>query len=167
MAFTFTLSPYADAEVGTGDKLNTLNDGSGKAYSLQAHIAFDGTQSDDDVIPLGIVHGNDIIVAGGYGNDALTGMTDVDLGLYTLDGEAVDVDLFVDGDSLASAQATKFGDNALSAVGVSAIEDSVKKLGDISADVDEYSQYVVALTLNTAGSASGDFVVKYDIIRSN
>lgn len=167
MAFTFTLSPYAGKEFGTGDKLATLNDGSGKAYSLQAAVAFDGTQSNGDVIPLMVVQGNDILVAGGYGNDALTGMTDVDIGLYTLDGVAVDADLFVDGDSLATAQATKFGDNALSAAAVSAIEDSVKKIGDLSGDVDEYSQYVIALTLNTAGSASGDFVVKYDIIRSN
>lgn len=167
MAFTFTLSPYNGADFGTGDKLSTLNDGSGKAYSLQAAVAFDGTQTNGDVIPLMIVHGNDILVDGGYGNDALTGMSDVDIGLYDLDGTAIDADLFVDGDSLASAQATKFGDNALSATAVSAIEDSVKKIGDLSADVDENSQYVVALTVNTAGSASGDFVVKYDIIRSN
>ena len=165
MAFTFTLSPYDSIQ--EGEKLDSINDGSGKAYSIQAHVAFDGTQSDGDVIPLAILHGNDILVEGGYGNDGLTGMTNVDLGLYTLDGEAVDADLFVDGDSLATAQTTPYGDNALSAASVSAIEDRVKQLGDVSADVDEYTQYVLALTVNTAGSASGDFVVKYDIIRSN
>ena len=165
MAFTFTLSPYESLQ--EGEKLKTLNDGSGKAYSIQAAVAFDGTQSNGDIIPLAILHGTDVLIEGGYGNDALTGMTDVDLGVYTIDGTAVDADLFVDGDSLASAQATPYGDNALSATNVSAIEDRVKKLGDVSADVSTEEFYVLALTVNTAGSASGDFVVKYDILRQN
>ena len=165
MAFDFTLSPYDSLQ--EGEKLNTINDGSGKTYAIQAHVAFDGTQANADVIPLGILHGTDVVYLGGYGNDTLTGMTDIDIGLYTLDGVAVDADLFVDGDSLATAQATPYGDNALSAAAVSAIEDRVKKLGDVSAAVSTSEYYVLALTLNAAGSASGDFVVKYEIIRQN
>lgn len=164
MAFTFTLSPYSSAEIGTGDKINTLLDGSGKNYEATAIVEFDGTQSDGDVIPLFTVYGNDVVVDGGYSNRALSGMTDVDIGLYDLDGTAVDADFFTDGDSLATAQLNRFGDTA---VGALTFEDSVKKIGDISADVDEYSQYVVALTVNTAGSASGAFALKFDIIRSN
>lgn len=165
MAFNFDLSPLDD--IATGDKLNTKNDGSGKTYRLQATVTFDGTQSNADVIPLFIVHGTDIITGGGYYNAALAGMTDIDLGLYDLDGNAVDADFFVDGDSLASAQTTRYGDDALSATNVSAAGDEQTQLGDLSADVDTTRQYVVAMTLNTAGSASGAFRLRYDVIRSN
>ena len=165
MAFTFTLSPYDSLDAG--EKLNNTLDGSGKAYSLLAKVSFDGTQTNGDVIPLGIVHGSDVFVDGGYGNDALSGLTDLDIGLYDFDGNEIDKDFFVDGDSLATAQATRYGDNAMSATNVSDIVDSTSKLGDLAAGLSTTESYVLAATVNTAGSASGDFVVKYDIIRQN
>jgi hypothetical protein len=165
MAFTFTLSPYDSLD--QGEKLNNTLEGSGKPYSLLAKVSFDGTQSDGDVIPLAVVHGSDVFVEGGYGNDALAGLTDLDIGLYDFDGNAVDADFFVDGDSLATAQATRFGDNAMSATNVSDIVDSTSKLGDLASSLETTESYVLAATVNTSGSASGDFVIKYDIIRQN
>lgn len=165
MAFTFTLSPLESLTEGERSNQRTVGNFELSAYLTK--VAFDGTQSDGDIIPLCVVNGNDIFLNGGYGNDALTGMTDVDIGLYKFDGTAVDADFFVDGDSLASAQTVKFGDNAMSATNVSDIVDSTSLLGDLSADVSTSEQYVLALTVNTAGSASGDFVLKYDVIKSN
>lgn len=165
MAFDFTLSPTGLSDLTSGERSSSQTEGNTRSESLIYKVAFDGTQSDGDVIPLGVVYGTDIFVNGGYGNDALTGMTDVDIGLYDLEGNAVDADFFVDGDSLATAQATKFGDNAMSATNVSDIVDSVSKLGNLSGDVRTDEVYVLALTLNVAGSASGDFVAKYDILR--
>lgn len=165
MAFTFKLSPLSS--LTDGERSNQRTVSNNEMQALLAKVSFDGTQSNGDVIPLFKVYGNDIFINGGYANDALTGMTDVDLGLYRIDGTAVDADFFVNGDSLASAQTTRYGDNALSATNVSNIVDNTSLLGDLSADLDVNEEYVVALTVNVAGSASGDFVVKYDVLRSN
>lgn len=167
MAFDFTLSPLDMTSLQIGERSASRTEGNNRYEKLIYKVSFDGTQSDDDVIPLGVVYGNDIFVNGGYGNDALTGMTDVDIGLYKLDGTAVDADFFVSGDSLASAQATKFGDDAMSATNVSDIVDSTTLLGNLSSDLDAAELYVLALTVNTAGSASGDFVLGYEVLRSN
>ena len=167
MAFTYTLSPLTGAEFGTGERSASRTEGNTRFESLVYKISFDGTQTNADVIPLGLVYGNDIFLNGGYGNDALTGLTDIDIGLYTLEGVAVDADFFVDGDSLASAQATRFGDNAMSATNVSDIVDSTTMLGDLAATLSTSEVYVLAATINAAGSASGDFVLKYDVLRQN
>lgn len=167
MAFTYTLSPLLGLELGTGEKVDGRFGAATKNYTLVQKITFDGTQTNADVIPLGVVNGNDVFVSGNYWNDALTGLTDIDIGLYTLDGVAVDADFFVDGDSLATAQDTPFGDNAMSAAGVIAQGDRSTQLSDLSASIEAEKQYVLAATINAAGSASGVLEVKYEILRQN
>lgn len=166
MAFTFTGTDFT--ALGDGERYGELTKRNAEYSELYAKVTFAGAQSDGEIFPLFLVGGNDIIVGGGYYNEALAGMTDVDVGLYKIDGTAIDADFFVDGDSLATAQTTRYGDSILSATGVSAVGDEQLVLADLdTANLSRQEQYVVALTVNTAGSASGSFLAKFEVLSPN
>lgn len=92
-------------------------------------------------------------------NDAITGGTDYDLGLYeTNSGAVVDKDILMDGQSMASARASTAGWN----VGIASVDvaDLGKTLGELSAQTDPDGSYDVALTANTVGTAGGTITIK-------
>lgn len=97
---------------------------------------------------------------------ALTGLDDVDLGLYenTENGGAViDVDALLDGGDLTSALAQGSGLSPVSAVSLANQGKALYLLaGDVSS---ERQTYVLALTINANASAGGDVVVKLDLVR--
>ena len=166
MAFTFTGTDYNAIEDGEryGEAIKR-NSSYGEIF---ATVTFDGNQSDGNYYKLFHVYGNDIITGGGYYNTALAGMTDVDIGLYKTDGTVVDADFFVDGDSLATAQTARYGDSILSATNVSAAGDEQTILADLdTTNLSRQEEYVVALTVNTAGSASGSFFAKFEVKSPN
>lgn len=88
-------------------------------------------------------------------NDALTGCTDVDAGLYYIDtlnnsGAVIDADCFADGVSFASASTGK------SLVGQIDKANRLKPVWEIAGlTEDPKGELDIALTLNTAGSAAG------------
>lgn len=87
-------------------------------------------------------------------NTAVTGGTDYDLGLYTVDsGAVVDADILADGISMGSARAIATSNNA----GMTTIDiaNGGQTLGTLSAQTDVDSAYDIALTANTVGTASG------------
>ena len=166
MAFTFTGTDFT--ALGDGERYGEGIKRNASYREIFAKVTFAGAQSDGEIFPLFKVYGNDIIAGGGYYNEALTGMTDVDVGLYLLDSTVVDKDFFVDGDSLASAQTTRYGDSILSAAGVSAVGDEQTVLADLdTTNLSDQEQYIVALTVNTAGSASGSFLAKFEVLSPN
>ncbi len=166
MAFTFTGTDFT--ELDAGERYGEAIKRNASYREVFAKVTFAGAQSNGEIFPLFKVYGNDVIVGGGYYNEALTGMTDVDVGLYRLDSEVVDKDFFVDGDSLATAQTTRYGDSILSAANVSAVGDEQLTLASLdTTNLSEQEQYVVALTVNTAGSASGSFLAKFEILSPN
>jgi len=150
MTFNFDLSPLGGVSLTDGERSNSRTDGSYQDNSIVFAVDFDGTQSDGDIIPLAIVNGNDVFVEGGYWNDAITGLTDFDIGLYTKDGVLIGtaVDLFVDGDSLATAQNLAFGDDGMSSL--SAQGSRSTRIGDLVDALRTDEQYVLAATVNVA-----------------
>jgi len=85
-------------------------------------------------------------------NDALSGSTDCDIGLYNVDGGAVvDADLLEDGLALTSAG------SAFAPFGVTAPENAAKRLWELAGEtVDPGGEYDVVLTGTTIGTAAGD-----------
>ncbi len=95
-------------------------------------------------------------IAGTLNCDAVTSVTDADLGLYLTaeDGGAVkDVDLFLDGQSLAVEKETGSGINALTGLGMSNLGKTNYTL--LSDKANEYAMYDVALTLNATATGAG------------
>lgn len=91
--------------------------------------------------------------------DAITGGTDYDLGLYKVGvgGAAVDKDVLMDGQTLASALTRATG-HQLGLANVN-IADATKTLGELSAQTDVDTSYDIALTGNTAGTAAGTVTI--------
>lgn len=84
-------------------------------------------------------------------NDAITGMTDVDIGLFNTDGTVVDADILEDGLSLASAG------SAFAPFGAIAPENVGKRLWELlGLTQDPNIDYDIAATGNTSGAAAGD-----------
>lgn len=91
--------------------------------------------------------------------DAITGGTDYDLGLYEVGvgGAAVDKDVLMDGQTLASALTRATG-HQLGLQTVNAAN-ATKTLGELSAQTDIDAAYDIALTANTVGTADGTVTV--------
>ncbi len=88
-------------------------------------------------------------------NDAITSGTDYDLGLYETDlGAVIDVNVFMDGTSMASGRGLGSGVSGLTNVDVA---DLVKKIYEHAGDdiTDHKAGYDLAFTANTVGSAAG------------
>lgn len=91
-------------------------------------------------------------------NDAITGGTGFDVGLYDLDLAAVDDDAYASTVSLASASTT--GDEvAFEARNITAMGQKVWQDAGLSAD--PMSWYYLVLTGDTVGTAAGD--VSFDV----
>lgn len=92
--------------------------------------------------------------------DAITNGTDYDLGLYKvgIGGAAVDADVLMDGQSLASAL-TKASGHQLGLQTVDAA-DGEKTLGELSGQTDVDASYDICLTANTVGSAAGTVTIR-------
>lgn len=96
-------------------------------------------------------------------NEAVTGGTDYDLGIYkTSKGAAVDADRLMDGQSMATARARTSGWN-VGLVSIN-IEDSQMTIAEFGAETDADSSYDLALTANTVGTAAGTIIVQGTLV---
>lgn len=96
---------------------------------------------------------------------AITDATDADLGLYLTaeDGGTVkEVDIFLNGQSLAVAKDTGSEVSALTGLGYANLGSNLATLADDY--VNEYAVYDVALTLNAQPSTSGTVVVRMSFV---
>jgi len=100
-------------------------------------------------------------------NDAITGGTDWDLGLYEslsddgVGGGVIDADAFVDGADLSSGNARTAPLSGMSASPV-ALENVKKRIYEIAGDAQEDKRargYDIALTANVVGTAAGTITV--------
>lgn len=140
------------------------------AQDYTAIIAFEVAVADDDgsiyrlmknIAPDMIIEKIEIF------NDAITGGTDWDLGLYkNLDrgGAVITADVFVNGVSLASARVHGAGVDGLTNVN---IVDAVKRIYEHAGDTLNTRElgYDLALTANVVGAAAGTIVVKIKFVQ--
>lgn len=156
---------YVDANVVAGRLAEpALVNG---AECLSVIATFDVAAADDD----GSVYRVFKDVSSGFylyelsvSNDAITGGTDYDLGLYKTGlGAVVDKDKFADGFSMASARGVSAGWNAgMFSLDVAELN---KTLGELSGQTDIDGTYDIALTANTVGSAAGTITVRATFLK--
>lgn len=112
------------------------------------------------------VPSNFVPVSGEVTCAALTGLDDVDLGLYETDeqgGAVIVVNALADAMDLTGALAPGAGLSPISGV---ALDDQGKALYSLASDVSSERQaYVLALTINKDAAATGDVVVKLNLVR--
>ena len=99
-------------------------------------------------------------------NDAISGFTDANFGLYKpgAGGVAVDDNVFADAVSLASARGQGSDITLLSAVDIA---DSQKRLWELAAQTadDNDAEFDIAMTMITAGSTAGTIVLKGNFLQ--
>jgi hypothetical protein len=156
---------YVNADVVAGKKAVPAFFNSDEARSSKAIAAVDAADDDGSIYRILRVNANMVLHDITVTNDAITGGTDYDIGLYnvlggSLGGTVVDADAFADGLDVSSARAEGSGISGLSAV---AIADSQKRLWEFDSnatEADHPAEYDIAITANTVGTASGNVAVK-------
>ena len=134
--------------------------------SIVARAAITTGDSSTSIYRIAEVPSNFVAVSGEVTCEALTGLDDVDLGLYenTENGGAViDVDALTDAMDLTSALVPGLGLSPVSAVAIANQDDALYTLaGDVSS---ERQTYTLALTINKDCSAGGAVIVKLNLVR--
>lgn len=150
---------YTNADVEAGKKGASALVAGNQAVCIRETVEVAAGDDDGSVYRLfASVPSNYIPYEISVHNDAVTGGTDYDLGLYKANrGAVVDADVLMDGQSMASARAMTAGWN----VGLQAVDvaDGTKTLAELSGQTDPYASYDIALTANTVGTAAGTITV--------
>lgn len=147
---------YVNSTQEAGSK---VTNGAGFVGRILALIGtYEKTAADNDtsVLRLGCVPANAIPMpkASVLGNDALTGATDIDVGLYKQNGAVVDKDCLSDGLNIASGNALGSEISAFQAVALDEFGDNLFTLAGETEAVNS-QMYDVAITGNTFGTATG------------
>jgi len=153
---------YVNADTVAGDLKDAFTNGSVKMYTQTYEQA--ASDNDTSIWRLFDVPSNCVPVRSPVMCDAITGATDMDMGVYrpTSAGGAVIVkDCLMDGQTFASAS------KALNGLGKMAIENiGAKKLWEIAGlSKDPGGNLTVAITGNTVGSTGGTVVVQFEVIQ--
>lgn len=150
--------PFIDAYEGTTGAVSVTG-GNVKAQGgvPVLHWAKTAAQTNGDQIFLMPVRSSDRITGIYVMNDALTGASDINIGLYDTDEVDVDENLFGDAVSIASASAswTQIDEIAPENVG--------KPIWSLLGQTEpEDKTYYLALNLVTGGTAAGDVAIRVD-----
>ncbi len=159
---------YVNADIVAGVKAVAAFSQGAQDYT--AIIIFEVAVADDDgsiyrlmknIAPDMIIESIEIL------NDAITGGTDWDLGLYqNLDrgGAVITVDRFVNGVDLSSARVHGAGFDGMTNVDIANADDRIyEHAGDTLATRE--LGYDLALTANTVGAAAGTITVKIKFVQ--
>lgn len=132
----------------------------GNVYKITENVAIEVADADGDTFTVGVITSGAIIQRGSSDMSctAITAGTDFDLGIHEIDlgatnwvGDAVDADLFTDGDDLSSAAD---GIDPYQSIAAGDMGKPLWELLGLSADPKK--NYLVVLTGNTVGSAAGN-----------
>ena len=138
----------------------------GGVLEIVAKIPMLATDDSGSIYRICEVPSNFIPVGGEITCDALTTLTDADLGLYENaenGGAVIDVDALVDGADLHLALAPGAGLSPISAVTIANQNAALYTLaGDVSS---ERQTYVLALTTNANCDAAGSVIVRLKLVR--
>lgn len=153
------LYAQADKEAGNGKKFPAVK-GSGSRTIVVSNLVSVAAADDNGSvyrvfcdIPSSVVPINITIQ-----NEAITGGTDYDLGLYaTNSGAVVEVDILADGLDMSSARTIATANNAgMTSVPITG---GLKSLATLSGQTNPSSSYDIALTANTVGTGAGVILV--------
>lgn len=162
MADAYATHNVTSAAVNTGDAVYF----SGGAVTA-IPFNFDTVAADGEVIRVGTVSPQDIYLGVQLINEASSGASDYDLGLYAPkvgdDGRVLDKDIFIDGVEFETARADSGALDYLSLAAANHGKRMYELLGLTSAQAASSGAYELAFTANDAGTAgkavSGNFFV--------
>lgn len=131
----------------------------GSLYVSSATIAVAAADADNDIYHLLPVQSNWSIKNIWVMNDAITGGTSYDLGLYTTASTpvVVDVDAYGSAIDMSSARTTAGFNAAYEARNITSVNNKVHQDGGVTTDPGGW--YWLSLTANTVGTADGDITV--------
>ena len=143
---------------------NSIGLSGGRRRTKTAKYAFTGAQADGDTLRMARVKSGDVIHSILLSNDALSGMIDVNFGIYDIGNSGADVDqnLFDDAQTLASALVRQE-----KRVGADSAFTTAEKLGQplwqlLGLSTDPVLEYDFVLTLVDSGTASGDVTIEIE-----
>lgn len=154
---------YVNADIVAGIKARAVDAHGAKLVT--AIVTFEVAVADDDGSIFRIlknIPASAVLQSVEIFNDALSGSTDWDLGLYRnleRGGAVLAVDVFVNGVSLASARVHGAGFDGLTNLDIANANDTVFEHAGDTLDTRELG-YDLALTANTVGAAAGTVTVK-------
>lgn len=160
---------YVNADVAAGKKAIPALQNGGEVVTVIGLISIAAADDDASIYRFARVNALLIPKAIIVTNTAITGGTDYEIGIYnTLDGPlsgaVKDLDALLGTTSMVSARAEGSGISGLSAVTVPNAQQRLYELaGDT--DTDHPSEYDIAVTANTAGTAAGTIVVKAEFVQ--
>lgn len=156
-----------DVYVNTTKYTNSKVNNGGKITSLKTVF---GITTDDDtgkVIRLATLPATATLIRVVIGCTAITGLTDTDLGVYEagIGGAAIDADILMDGQTLASAS------KVLDGLQTVTVANSIKNIKDLvnavaGSTVISSDKYVdIAMTLKADASTTGDVSVLIEYLQ--
>ncbi len=146
---------YVDADLAAGKLSSALVSQGAHSVVMSATVSVAAADDDGSVYRLfASVPSRLVPIAFVIHNTAITSGTDYDIGLYkTKTGAVVDKDVLADGISMATARTVDTLNNAgLTSI---AIANGLQTLATLSAQTNPDSEYDIAITANTVGTAAG------------
>lgn len=151
---------YVNTDLAAGKKVAAGAGFGGKIICLSGTYEKTASDNDTSVLRLGKVpiNAKPLVTLSKLANDALTGATDVDVGLYKCgaNGAVIDKDCLSDGLNIASGAALGSEIRAFQAVGIDEQNRTLKDIVESDGSTTIYDEEAdVALTGNTFGTAAG------------
>lgn len=164
------VNKYVDADIVAERKATAAFSEGGKTVTMV--VTFEVAAADDDGSVYRVAKAIDphlIPVRYDILNDAITGMTDLELGLYEtskdgVDGPAIDIDVFLGSTDVSAGNARGSELNGLTAVDVADVQKRIFELaGDTLTNLK--LGYDIAFTANTVGSAAGTISILMEFVQ--
>jgi hypothetical protein len=150
---------WINDDVAAGKKAAVSKVMPGKTYSFAATFEKAAADGDGSVFYLASVGAKMVPYEIMLNCDSLAGCTSVDLGFYKENGVVADKDVLMAAHDINAGAALGSEIDGLHDMGVDKIGKQVYELLDKTVDTRE-NAYLLALTLNTAGSAAGTISVR-------
>ena len=153
---------FADNYVHAGKKSSAIFTGGAGVFAIAGSDELAAADDDTSVLRLGRLPANAIPIMGCLHCDAITSMSDIDVGLYKPgeSGAVVDKDILADGlDLNAGVAITTDANNALTALGPEDLGLTLWELLGLSAP--NRGEYDLAITFNTIGSGAATIAWRF------
>lgn len=157
MATNYSTEATNHKSVGGTKNPTTATEGNLRVSSATYAVA--AADNDGDIYCMVPIRSNWSLKAIRVYNDAVTGGTSYDLGIYTTAATpvVVDADAYASAIDMSSARTSAPLDAAFQARNITAINNKVWQDAGLSADSGAW--YWLALTANTVGTAAGDITI--------
>lgn len=158
--------------VNTSIAAGTFADSTYNSQTKTIIQTFEVAAADDDgsIYRLARINSNEILLKATIMCDAITGGTDYDLGIYKPttvagSGAVVDKDIFMDGQTFASATKTIDGLQTVDIANRTLNVVDLLNIVNTTTLANSNQEYDIALTANTVGTAAGTVTVILEIVR--